>query len=140
MSCFQLIFTSHAAVEVTDQLLLDILVNADRRNRTKGISGLLLYSQNRFMQLIEARRQETVEALFAKIEQDERHTHVEVLLRQESPEMHMTAWAMGFSMSGGEDRAIREHSFYIHMDEVTQICTSMPGPVGQYFCSFLGLH
>lgn len=67
MSCFQLIFTSHAAVEVTDQLLLDILVNADRRNRTKGISGLLLYSQNRFMQLIEARRQETVEALFAKM-------------------------------------------------------------------------
>jgi hypothetical protein len=130
-------FTSQAAVEVTDQLLLDILVNADRRNRTRGISGLLLYSQNRFMQLIEARQQETVDALFAKIEQDARHTNVEVLLRQACSEFHMAAWAMGFSMKSKETSAIPKHAFYIHMDEVTNICTSMPGPVGQYFRRFL---
>lgn len=137
MTCFQLIFTSDATVEVTDQLLLDILLKADKNNRAKGISGLLLYSQNRFIQLIEARQKQTVEAQFAKISKDARHTHVEVLLRQESNELQMAAWAMGFSMIGKEDPAIMEHSFYIHMDEVTQICASMPGDVGFIFRQFL---
>ncbi len=137
MNCFQLIYTSHATTEVTDQLLLDILLKADKNNRAKGISGLLLYSQNRFIQLIEARQKQTVEALFAKISKDIRHKNVEVLLRQESSELQIATWAMGFSMTGKEDPAITEYSFYIHMDEVTQICASMPGDVGSIFRQFL---
>lgn len=137
MSCFQLMFISDSAVDVSDQLLLDILVRADKNNRARGISGLLLYSQNRFIQLIEARQKQTVEALFAKISKDIRHKNLEVLLRQESSELQIATWAMGFSMTGKEDPAITEYSFYIHMDEVTQICASMPGDVGSIFRQFL---
>ena len=133
MNCFQLIFASDAAVDMSDQILLDILVHADKNNRSKGISGLLLYSRNRFMQLIEAKNKDVVEALFAKILKDKRHTNVKLLLRQESNELQMAAWAMGFSMKEKEDFSLREHSFYVHMDEVEQICASMPGNVG-YIC------
>lgn len=137
MNYFQLIYTSHATVEVTDRLLLNILVKADKNNRTQDISGLLLYSQNRFIQLIEARQKKTVESLFAKISKDPRHSNIEVLLRRESNELLMPAWAMGFSMLGKENSAVTKFSFYILMDEVTQICASMPGNVGSIFRQFL---
>lgn len=137
MSCHQLLYTSRAAVEITDQILLDILLKADKNNSEKGISGLLLYSDNRFIQLIEANQLEPVETLFAKISRDERHTNVTTQLRQESKEFLISAWAMGFSMMADENTAIREHSFYIQMREVEDICASMPGAIGHHFRNFL---
>lgn len=137
MTRHQLIFTSRPTVTVTDAVLLDILFKAQHNNARNGISGILLFLNERFVQLIETPDQATAEKHLDRIRQDKRHTDITVIYSQPAPEMCMPAWAMGFSMAGNEDSTIREHAFYIHMDEVRQICAAMPGALGSCFRDFL---
>lgn len=135
--CYQLIFTSRATVEVTIQMLLELMQKAEQHNNQNSISGLLLYANNRFIQLIEGRHREPVRTLFSKIKKDPRHTNVNVITAGEGHEMHMSAWVMGFSLPEGNGHTLRGKSFYIGMDEAMNICQSMPGMIGQTLCQFI---
>ncbi len=75
MQLFHLIFTSKSAVEVTDELLRDLQDKAVHRNQSRGITGVLLYSNHRFLQLLEGDA-EDIAGTFARISLDVRHTDV----------------------------------------------------------------
>lgn len=88
------LYASRLTREVTPQLLSGILEQSRRNNPARGITGLLCYAQQVFVQVLEGDREE-VSVLLAKLMQDERHQNVTILLFEEIPERTFSSWTMG---------------------------------------------
>lgn len=132
----QLVYVSRSRSDVHMAELVDILTRAQYKNMRLDVSGLLVFRDGRFMQLLEG-AEKTVKDLFATIQQDPRHTDVEVIWENDSAARCMPSWVMGFSASehGSEDICAR--NFYIPPDATIQICESMEGEAGSHFLQFI---
>lgn len=76
---------------------LDLLLEKCRANNAKlDITGMLLYRDGAFFQVLEGERS-AVEGLFAKIEQDKRHTRVTKIIVEPISERAFAEWTMGFA-------------------------------------------
>lgn len=89
------------APQSTDQLaeLLDV---SRSRNSNTGITGLLLYAQEKFIQTLEGERAD-VEATMSRILADPRHRDVDVTLIEDLSERNFVDWAMGFRVVSTQD-------------------------------------
>lgn len=96
----QLIYGSAATVAFSDEDLRDLLAIARRNNSEVGVSGMLLYHEGSFLQVLEG-PEEAVMMLFHKIEKDERHDNVKLLLRTEPENPSFGEWKMGFFDASG---------------------------------------
>ena len=75
---------------------LSLLLRASRlRNARAGITGLLLYADRSFLQVLEGPR-DVVTKTFAKIAGDERHRRVVHLFESEKQGRHFGDWSMSF--------------------------------------------
>ena len=92
---FYLIYVSHAADGLKSSDLYDILNKAHEVNANLGNSGLLLYKNKRFMQLIEG-QEDAVRGLYQKILQDPRHRDLIVLQEDTEPERQFPGWSIAF--------------------------------------------
>jgi mRNA-degrading endonuclease YafQ of YafQ-DinJ toxin-antitoxin module len=102
-SVFMLVYTSQAAVEITQEVLADILKTADARNKREGISGFLIARAGYFLQLIEG-DEAKVRALYRDISLDTRHRSV--ILQGEA--FTDSRIAPDWSMQLVEDRKVAE--------------------------------
>ena len=75
----QLIYASSATIHFTLDKLEEMLSAGRARNKARGITGMIVYHQGRFLQILEG-EEHVVDALFEKILIDSRHNHVERLL------------------------------------------------------------
>jgi hypothetical protein len=96
---YYLIYASAAAYEMDDAELLELLRQARNNNEALGVTGLLLYRNGNFMQLLEG-EQEKVQQLFRKVERDPRHYGVMILSEGELDRRRFDAWAMAFKNLG----------------------------------------
>jgi hypothetical protein len=90
-----LIYVSTSVKLPSDEELLDILKVSRENNSSKDITGLLLYKGGNFMQVLEG-PDESVEALYKKIEADPRHKDLNVLSREQISTRQFPAWQMAF--------------------------------------------
>jgi hypothetical protein len=75
--------------------LLDRILDQSRRNNpARGITGLLCYTSDVFVQVIEGGRNEVCD-LYNAIVRDERHTQVRLLAYEEIGERRFPGWSMG---------------------------------------------
>lgn len=95
MSVFQLVYISAESGPMTDVDLEQILTAARRNNRVIGVTGMLLYDEGSFIQALEG-DEDTVEALFERIEMDPRHHDANVLMRGCAEQRDFPDWSMGF--------------------------------------------
>lgn len=91
----RLIYCSKAAVNFKMMQIKEILNKASSNNRPFNISGVLLFNQNFFFQVIEG-PQEYVEVLFDKIKEDNRHYDVKVIASSVLEKRQFDQWDMGF--------------------------------------------
>lgn len=98
----QVIYISTATYPFTDNDLKALLSVARRRNEALGLSGLLLYANGSFMQLLEGPK-DAVDACLDKIRRDPRHTGINMLVRTEIAEREFAEWSMGFHRIAPED-------------------------------------
>lgn len=98
----QLIYTSKAAVDLSDEQLGEILNFSIRNNRSRGITGLLLYGKGTFMQLLEGEADD-VDATFRRIAEDTRHHDIECHLRTPASKREFEQWHMGYRAIRPED-------------------------------------
>lgn len=91
---YQLLYISDAAGEVTDGSLRSLVDQAQQRNSACGITGVLMYSRGRFLQVLEGPESE-VRAVFRSIQEDDRHTNVRVLVEGDVESRRFDAWSMG---------------------------------------------
>ncbi|MBV8049256.1 MAG: BLUF domain-containing protein [Paludibacterium sp.] len=89
----RLIYASHTQDAISGKLIDDILAQSQTRNPANGITGLLCYSQNTFVQVLEGGRAE-VNKLFQLLAQDKRHQDVTLLKYEEITERRYANWAM----------------------------------------------
>ena len=92
---FALLYVSSAAKPFTSDELADLMRAAREHNAVADITGMLLYKDGNFMQLLEG-PQASVQALFAKIAADPRHTGAITLLRESIADRAFADWSMGF--------------------------------------------
>lgn len=92
---FQLGYASAATHPFSDEELVDLLATSRASNAERGISGLLLYHEGSFLQVLEGDRS-VVEALFDRIGEDPRHTDKLLLFRRQGVARCFDEWTMGF--------------------------------------------
>ena len=91
-----LIYTSRATRSMLPFDLVSLLSAARDRNVAAGVMGILLYTQESFMQHLEGEA-EAVDAIFASICADARHTDIRVVARNEITRRTYDGWAMAFA-------------------------------------------
>jgi hypothetical protein len=90
----RLLYASRSATPLTDGIVESILQQSRRNNVRNGITGLLCFSDDLFMQILEGGRDEVCE-LFNTIVRDQRHGTVRILLYEEIAERRFGGWTMG---------------------------------------------
>jgi hypothetical protein len=95
-----LVYVSSAVGLFSDEELVELLKKARTNNRSLDITGMLLYKDGNFMQLLEGPK-EAVQSLVDKIKLDRRHRGFIALLHEERPEREFSDWEMGFQKLDG---------------------------------------
>jgi hypothetical protein len=90
----RLLYASRAAEAVTQDLIEAILQSSRKHNPVLGITGVLCYGGDVYMQVLEGGR-EAVNELYTKIVRDERHRDIALLHYQEVGERKFAGWTMG---------------------------------------------
>ena len=92
---FHLIYVSTAVTPMSKRDLLDLLHQSRARNERHRITGMLLYKDGHFMQVLEGDEADVME-IFADIEIDRRHKSVDVLRTEYIRHRDFPDWTMGF--------------------------------------------
>lgn len=92
---WQMIYLSRSHRPFTQRELEELLAKSRQNNHAHGLTGMLVYREQCFLQVLEGTVGE-VEALFAKIGRDPRHCDVSVLLSGQIAERSFGDWRMGF--------------------------------------------
>jgi hypothetical protein len=87
-------YASRAASAPDARTIEDILDKSRSRNPAHGITGILCYSGDVFIQVLEGGRAEVCD-LYNAIVRDSRHAHVTLLLFEEIGERKFCNWTMG---------------------------------------------
>lgn len=98
----QVIYVSRATRDFSDLELQEILDVSARNNAPLGISGLLLYANRTFMQVLEGETG-AVDDCLARIKHDPRHDSVNILIKTEIPAREFKQWHMGFRRLNPQD-------------------------------------
>ena len=109
MALHEIIYVSLAAHKMAQAELLALMDQAKGHNGAHGITGLLMYHRQEFLQLLEGER-DAVEALYATICRDQRHQQVYTLWEGPVQARSFDRWAMGFVSP--DDAALRERPGY----------------------------
>lgn len=102
----QLIYCSDARKAMDPMALRSILDLARTRNAELGITGMLLYSNAHFIQVLEG-ESDVLDALYSKIANDSRHDHVRTLMSLSLKARDFPNWSMAY-------RAVSEADLQAH--------------------------
>jgi hypothetical protein len=92
----QCVYASTAKVEFNKELLNGLLENCRRNNAGKNVTGMLLYHNRAFFQVLEGAAEDVL-PLFDKISLDPRHSRVSKILQLEIENRSFGDWTMGYS-------------------------------------------
>jgi hypothetical protein len=90
----RLLYASRATAPLTPDVIDQILADSRKRNPPLGVTGLLCYSGDIFLQVLEGGR-EVVNQLYNGITRDARHQEVTLLHYEEITERRFAGWTMG---------------------------------------------
>ena len=106
MSLIHLIYVSTARQEYATPELEQILDSSVRHNQPQGVTGMLLYMEGCFVQVLEGDA-EAVDETYARIQADPRHFGLIELAREKIEQRSFAQWSMGFACVTEEE--IRAH-------------------------------
>lgn len=89
------LYTSSARHAFDDEALASLLVASRESNARRDITGMLLYREGQFLQILEGGRSAVLE-LMERIRGDSRHGDVRVLLEAPLVERRFEDWSMGY--------------------------------------------
>ena len=99
MSIYCLVFTSIATRKVSDEDLKGLLVKSRQNNLALNITGMLLYLDPYFMQILEG-DESIIDEKFKKILNNEMHHKVSLIYKKPIKERSFSKWTMGFNKIG----------------------------------------
>ncbi|WPJ94773.1 BLUF domain-containing protein [Coraliomargarita algicola] len=102
----QIIYISTAETTLTESALLELLSESQKRNEARGITGLLLHSDNNIIQIIEG-PEDATKALYKKISKDPRHRGVTLMSSKAIEHRDFPQYKMGFKRTSNKE--LTEH-------------------------------
>ena len=90
----RLLYASRAATPLIGPVVDSILSQSQRNNTERGITGVLCFSDDIFLQVLEGGRDDVCET-FNAIVRDDRHRNVRILNFEEIQERKFGGWTMG---------------------------------------------
>lgn len=122
MGLQQLIYISELTTD--ESVLNSIHSHAVRNNTARTVTGMLLYSQGRFLQVLEGERKDVLYT-FERIKEDSRHGHVTLISHGPITERCFSHWNMGFKqLPASEVSQMPDYQIYLTQD--LQLCQSKP--------------
>jgi hypothetical protein len=97
----QLTYVSTSLGVQSDKCLEDLLVHCRKSNKEHGITGVLLYKNGTFMQVIEGLESD-IDLLFLNIQHDPTHTDITNLYMEPITHRSFPEWSMGFRRASPE--------------------------------------
>lgn len=95
---YRIIYKSRATGTIDKESLRDILYTSIQMNSLHGINGALIATRSSYLQFLEG-EEIAVKETFSQIEQDSRHTNVEVIFSSEVTSPIFSGWRMrGFGL------------------------------------------
>ncbi|WP_375417612.1 BLUF domain-containing protein [uncultured Hymenobacter sp.] len=91
-----LVYSSSAPVELSAATLAELLRGSRQRNEQRDITGILLYQQLQFLQVLEG-PEAAVRAIYRRIARDQRHYSLTVLSDGPIARRLFADWSMGFA-------------------------------------------
>jgi len=91
----QVSYISSATQPLSTQELLELLQQCRKNNAGNGVTGMLLYGNATFLQVLEG-EEKIIDSLVEKIRTDARHTHLQILHRKTIERRQYSDWSMGF--------------------------------------------
>jgi Sensors of blue-light using FAD len=133
---YRLVYCSAARALFSKPDLLDLLSKARTKNLRLGITGMLLYKDGNFLQLLEGERS-AVKQLFVQIASDPRHSGSIVIEEEESPQRVFEDWSMGFrDLSDPEVRQLPGFSHYMNTPLIAESLARHPSAALQLLAIF----
>jgi len=102
MSLYCLVYTSIANQKMSDDNLKDLLKKSRVKNERKNVTGMLLYLDPFFIQILEGEAA-IVNESFNIIKQDSRHHQVKIIYKKPIEERSFPNWTMGFNKINDEN-------------------------------------
>ena len=111
---FSLVYVSSATLPLSGEDLRALLAACRENNARLGVTGMLLYKDGNFMQVLEG-DEEAVRGLYARIEDDPRHGGEIILHRGFVDERRFPDWSMGFrNLDSPEGRRAPGYSEFLN--------------------------
>lgn len=95
MTLRRVIYGSAAVVDFSEAALERLLENARANNERRSITGLLLYADRNFLQIVEG-PPEQIDELLEVIQGDRRHQGVYIMVDEAIEQRDFPDWQMGF--------------------------------------------
>jgi hypothetical protein len=106
----RIIYCSQATIDFSPDELVALLELARRENAKSGLTGMLLYCSQSFLQVLEG-DPSALEATYARIVLDARHTNLRLLMNTEVSAPLFPDWTMGFEHIDDEELAADVEGF-----------------------------
>ncbi|MBB5395467.1 BLUF domain-containing protein [Mucilaginibacter sp. AK015] len=90
-----IVYISTAVKLMEDEQLVNLLNSARNMNLKHQVTGVLLYSEGTFIQVLEGNSSD-VDHILSKIETDSRHKNLITLVDEPITERNFPEWSMGF--------------------------------------------
>lgn len=98
---YELIYVSSAIIKLSEEELNAILIQSRQWNIAHSITGILLYIDGDFLQVLEGKK-ENIDCLFEKIKRDKRHQGIIVVYEGEKVKRDFPEWSMAFRSTNYE--------------------------------------
>ena len=109
----RIIYLSSASKDLTNEEVHNLLLLSKINNKKNNISGLLLFIDGNFIQVLEGDK-DTINDLFQKIEKDTRHKNVTKVIEDTIESRQFENWDMGFSVINSKD--LKEENDFKNFD------------------------
>ena len=93
------VYSSAATQPFDDEALAELLTSSRRTNHDSHLTGLLLYREGRFLQVLEG-PETTVRDRMNIISADPRHDHLRVLIKESREQRQFPVWTMRYGTIG----------------------------------------
>jgi hypothetical protein len=101
---YRLVYSSEASPGLAPAELEGMLAESRIRNAKHGISGVLVFVDGAFLQVLEGEKADVLD-LMGRIERDPRHHGVKVFYEQEVDERAFESWSMAYISPSAADLA-----------------------------------
>lgn len=95
-SLIHTIYASRAVTDFSKDDIVNLLSKARKKNASLGITGMLLYDNGSFFQILEG-EEAVVDQLFSEIADDKRHHQVAKIISEAIPIRKFSDWSMGYA-------------------------------------------